>query len=562
MGRYLYNCYLAPTQSYAIAGVVWYQGESDNDLSHASAYIERFNAFIEHLRGTHNVINKKFPVFVAELATIYQAPAGFSGTWYHMNIGMVRSFMGQIPSAMENAYIAASSDLWTDTNYFNNLHPGCKYQQAERLADIAEVVVLGKGTMDNASGPCFKSIEISEDKKTAVVTFTNVGDGVTTADGGTAVKGIVGISNKDYGISTTDPKSASVTGKDQITVTFDEEIKAVAYFYKTEDSYGKELNLCNSAGIPAAAFLTPYTDEPIGTFSADTFVKDSYKPIGQKGKSFDKLNVDGTPIFSGGTVAGNLQNAGNKITIEEGASIVTCYGWTGFRCDIVLFGYSIDNGDAVLNAPPIDPEQAVIAAAGELAKRFNVNVDVSGLSVGRHTVSILALVNGPNGKVPAKLLNFSIIVTEKKAAPAGLDLPSVDESGNGLIYQMQDRLNVGETVICNGYANLWLQSMENKVVAKKGIATIEYTGWLGFETELDKFGYAIDGNTPVLTFKPIDPEPAVKELGGDLAARYIITADISGLEVGEHTLDILVQIKTADGGTRLLKITSFKVAIE
>jgi hypothetical protein len=127
---------------------------------------------------------------------------------------------------------------------------------------------------------------------------------------------------------------------------------------------------------------------------------------------------------------------------------------------------------------------------------------------------------------------------------------------------MQDRLNVGETQLCNGYANLWLQSMENKVVAKKGIATIEYTGWLGFETELDKFGYAIDGNTPVLTFKPIDPEPAVKELGGDLAARYIITADISGLEVGEHTLDILVQIKTADGGTRLLKITSFKLVIE
>ena len=562
MGRYLYNCYLAPIQKYAIAGVVWYQGESDNDLGHASAFGERFNAFIEYLRGTHNVINKNFPVFVTELASIYQAPAGFSGTWHHMDIGMIRSFMGLLPSTMKNTYVASSGDVWTDTTYYNNLHPGCKYQQADRLSDIAMSVIMGKGELDDAAGPYFESVKISDDKKTAVITLANVGNGLTTADGGKEVKGIVGFANKDYVLNKVVAKSATITGKNQITVTFDEEIKAVAYFYVTEESYGDTINLCNSAGIPATAFITPYTDTPLGNYGPDTFVKDTAKNLGQKGKSIDKLNADGTPFFSEGGVSGNLSAAGNKVSMEEGTSIITCFGWVGFRYDIIMFGYNIDDGEAVLTTLPTNPENAVISAAGKLAKRFNINIDVSDLSIGRHTINVLALVDGPDGKVPAKLLTFSVTVTEKKVAPKGLDLPFADENGNGLIYQAQDRLEVGDTRLCDGHADLKLQSMSNKVTAKKGTATVGYAGWLGFETAIDKFGYAIDGNTPVLTFTPINPEDAVKNRGGDLAARYVIKADISDLEAGEHTLDILVQIKTADGGTRLLKITSFKVVIE
>ena len=562
MGRYLYNCYLAPIQKYAIAGVVWYQGESDNDLAHASAFGERFNAFIEYLRGTHNVINKNFPVFVTELATIYQAPKGFSGTWYHMEVGLIRSFMGQLPSAMKNTYIAASGDVWTDTTYFNNLHPGCKYQQAERLADIAEAVILGQSKLDDAAGPYYKSFALNEDKKTVTVTFTNVGDGLTTSDGGTAVKGIVGFANKDYVLSEAKPVSATISGKDQITVTFDEEVKAVAYFYDTEDSYGDTINLCNSRGIPATAFITAYTDTPIGEYSSDTFVEDTTKKLGKKGKSIDRLNADGTPLFSEGGVLNSLEGAGYKVSIEEGTSIITCFGWIGFRYDMLLFGYSIDDGNAVFKTLPSTAESAVISAAGKLASRFNVNVDVSDLTSGEHTINILVLLNTPDGKVPVKILTFTATVTAKKAAPAGLDIPFADDNGTGFIYQAQDRLEVGSTRICDGHADLKLQSMGNKVTAKKGTATVTYTGWLGFETALESFGYAIDGGTPNLTFKPIEPEPAVKQLGGDLAARYIVTADISSLEVGEHTIDILVKIKTQDGGTSLLKITSFRLVIE
>ena len=215
-----------------------------------------------------------------------------------------------------------------------------------------------------------------------------------------------------------------------------------------------------------------------------------------------------------------------------------------------------------LDSLPTNPESAVISAAGKFAKRFNINADISELTSGEHTINILVLLNTPDGKVPTKILSFTATVTERKEAPKGLDIPYVDDNGTGFIYQAQDRLEVGSTRICDGHADLKLQSMGNKVTAKKGTATVAYTGWLGFETALDCFGYAIDGGTPNLTFKPIEPEAAVKQLGGDLAARYIVNANVSSLEVGEHTIDILVQIKTKSGGTSLLKITSFTLVIE
>ena len=87
------------------------------------------------------------------------------------------------------------------------------------------------------------------DKKTVVITFTNVGDGLTTISGGTAVKGIVGLVNKDLVYTTVTPISATITGKNQITVVFAQEVKAVAYNYDSQDYFGETLNLCNSAKI-------------------------------------------------------------------------------------------------------------------------------------------------------------------------------------------------------------------------------------------------------------------------------------------------------------------------
>jgi sialate O-acetylesterase len=416
-GRYIYNCHMAAFEKYAIAGLIWYQGESNNTYDEASKYNEVFSSLVSYMRKSHNVVNKNFPVFITEFPSIYKKPAGYTDTWHFMELGIIRSFMGSIPYTLKNSYVAVSSDLWADKTFFNSLHPNCKFEQAERLAALANVVICGSGTLDKATGPIFESVSVSADKKTVVITFTNVGEGLTTKDGGKAVKGIVGFGAKTIGLlAPITPKSAEITANDQITVTFDEEVKAVAYNFLSSDLYGETLNLCNSAKCPASAFVTPYKEMDLSGFEAKDFVAISNNSLGFKRKSIDRLNADGAPVFSSGGIESNLSAAGNKIELAKGMSKLTCQGWIGFKYASIVFGYSIDGGNAVFNAAPITPEQAVINAGGKHAVRFDIKVDVSDLSVGDHTVSFLVLVD-VNGGTAAKLLTFTVKITEPAQSP-------------------------------------------------------------------------------------------------------------------------------------------------
>ena len=152
--------------------MIWYQGESDNPLDFAQVYGDAFGDLVKRLRSTHNTINKDFPVFAVEFPSQYQKPAGSGEYWQYLEVGTIRSFMGILPTRIDNLYLSASSDLWNDRAYPNNLHPYCKPAQAKRIAAIAESVIFGNGTLDNAMGPIFNSMVLSEDKKTATITFT------------------------------------------------------------------------------------------------------------------------------------------------------------------------------------------------------------------------------------------------------------------------------------------------------------------------------------------------------------------------------------------------------
>lgn len=413
MGRYFYNCYLAPISKYAIAGVVWYQGESNNGIDESMKYNATFADLMTRLRSTHNVTNKNFPVFITELPSIYQKPADSTATtWYYMDLGMIRATMGAIPTVLDNSYVSASSDLWNDRTYYNNLHPNCKYEQSERLAAIADVIINKNGILDEATGPIYESAVISADKKSAVITFSNVGEGLTTISGGTDVLGILGLKADKPGQITVNPTSATITAPNQITVTFDTEVKAVAYNCVSADYYGETLNLCNSYGCPATAFLTPYTETQIGTYKSEDFKDTSYGSLTYKSKAIDSLTANGSNIFEVGQVGSGLAAAGNRIELPQGTERLSTAGWIVFYDqEIMMFGYSIDGGDAIFNTYPSDAETGVINAGGTYAKRFTISINTTDLAVGDHPVYLLALVE-VDGRVAVKLLKITISVTE------------------------------------------------------------------------------------------------------------------------------------------------------
>ncbi len=272
--RYMYNHYMYPYEKYAIAGVVWYQGESDFDRTTANSYVEKFTALMQHMRSTHNVKNPDFPVYIVELPTIYRQPAGHSGAWHFMDLGYIRAEMGSIPRRLTNTYLAVSSDIFTDDRYDNSLHPNIKAEQAARLATLAGSVWYGLSPMDKATGPILKAYDISADRKTVTLTFDNVGTGLMTADGRTAVRGMVAFAKSGALLPT--EVTATITGYDQITVVCTKAMYGVAYNAVADNFYGKEINLCNSAEQPAAAFtysekqMSDIRYELIGESPADT----------------------------------------------------------------------------------------------------------------------------------------------------------------------------------------------------------------------------------------------------------------------------------------------------
>ena len=252
-GRFLYNCYMYPFERYAIAGLIWYQGESDLLQANAKVYTENFSALMTYMRSTHNLVNKDFPVYYVEFPTIYQQPAGFTGQWHYMDVGLIRAVMGEIQRVLPNSHQIVSTDLWSDDTFFNNLHPNCKFEQSERIATLAAALNGEAGkTVAQGNGPILVSMEVLEGGNKAILTYENVGEGLKTTDGGNTVKGFV-LYRKNCTVNTRGEITATITAPNQITVECTSSITGLAYNAVTYNVFGVDVNLCNSEGVPAGA---------------------------------------------------------------------------------------------------------------------------------------------------------------------------------------------------------------------------------------------------------------------------------------------------------------------
>ena len=106
-------------------------------------------------------------------------------------------------------------------------------------------------TLEQATGPIVESVSFSKDGKTATIKFKNVGEGLKTTDGEDP-RGFLGCPavNKP-----TMKVTAKITGKDTVEVTGMSEMQGVAYNAVSENYFGDEINLANSYGQPAGAFM-------------------------------------------------------------------------------------------------------------------------------------------------------------------------------------------------------------------------------------------------------------------------------------------------------------------
>lgn len=239
----LFNAMLNPLVPYAIAGAIWYQGESN--AGRAYQYRRTFPLMIQDWRQHWG---EDFPFLFVQLAS-FNAANGNSrrgSTWAELREAQTMTL--QLP----NTGMAVTSDIGEATD----IHPKNKQDVGNRLAAEAMRVVYQKpnvnvrepSRVELSRGPMLE--KITPDGNRTVVTFRN-------ADGGLLVKDKYGYL-KGFEVAGADQKfyyaKAEIQGN-SVVVQCDSVVAPVAVRFGWADDNG-EVNLYNKQGFPAVPFRT------------------------------------------------------------------------------------------------------------------------------------------------------------------------------------------------------------------------------------------------------------------------------------------------------------------
>lgn len=230
----LYNAMVEPLINYAIKGVIWYQGE--NNAGQAYDYRTLFPTLIQDWRSKWGY---EFPFYWVQLASYKQKALTPPKTdsWAELreaqNMTLSVNKTGQA--------------IITDIGDANDIHPKNKQDVGKRLAFI----VLNKdyGLKDIVySGPTFKESRVEKDR--VVVTFDQVASGLHVTNKYGYIEGFT-IAGEDQRFVWA---KAYLDGTDMVVVYSDQVKNPVAVRYGW--SINPDVNLFNSAGLPAAPFRT------------------------------------------------------------------------------------------------------------------------------------------------------------------------------------------------------------------------------------------------------------------------------------------------------------------
>lgn len=219
----IYNAMIAPLIHFNIAGVIWYQGESNT--SNAAHYAHVFSALIKDWREQWQ---KDFPFYYVQIAP-YDYGEGESGV-------VVRNEQRKVSLDMANTAMVVVSDIGNT----KDIHPKNKNDVGWRLADqaLAKHYQFIDKTVD---GPVLDKIE--KEKNRLVLTFKNAeGLSFTNAEDQFEVASHDGIFRK---------VKATIKGEAIYLST-----KGTEDPQKIRFAWGNIVlsNLTNETGLPASSF--------------------------------------------------------------------------------------------------------------------------------------------------------------------------------------------------------------------------------------------------------------------------------------------------------------------
>lgn len=224
-----YNTLIYPLQQYSIAGVLWYQGES-NVSTHAS-YGTLFTRMIDAWRKNWG---KEFPLYFVQIAPFTYGEDNINGA-------LLREQQTQA-SAFPKTGMVITSDL-VDT--ITDIHPRKKKEVAARLANLALSETYGKQGIAWKS-PSYQSMSIEKDK--IRIRFKDTGGGLVSINGAPNSFYIAGADGKYV------PAQAKIE-KDNTVLVWSKDVKEpkqVRFGFNNTDTP----NLKSKEGLPVDIFRT------------------------------------------------------------------------------------------------------------------------------------------------------------------------------------------------------------------------------------------------------------------------------------------------------------------
>lgn len=225
----LYNQMIHPVVPFHLAGVIWYQGESNRD--HPDSYGLLMKTMIESWRRQ---FRKELPFYLVQIA-----PYTYNST--DNGPAFVREHQEWVARTVPGAGMVAVSDCVAD---IKNIHPTDKQSVGLRLCNMA----LGKtyGLIDSGfESPQFDQLTVDRNK--AIISFLHADDGLMCKD--KQINGflIAGDDGVFY------PGKAVIKGN-TVVVSSSRVKHPVAVHYCFDDATIG--NLFSKEGLPAAPFRT------------------------------------------------------------------------------------------------------------------------------------------------------------------------------------------------------------------------------------------------------------------------------------------------------------------
>lgn len=288
-----YNNHIYPYRNASVKGILWYQGESDEDIY--QNYDQRFIKMVDHYRDIFD--DAALPFLEIQLARFGGAQKQSFHKVRELQLAAFNHYE-DIAAATSTKNTVGMLSIINQPASKTDIHPGGKKLTASQVSAWAKEVIYG-GNGEYTGPIAVNAAAVNSD---VYITFRHTEGGIL-ADSGTDIKGVK-LAGTD-GIY----KDASVTvaADGKTLIASSTEVPAPVYVSYAYEEYPEYANIINGAGFAASPFNLPVSNDSIASVTLQDAAGNAAYKVAAGGTVKD-INMISREHKSGIVIVGVYEN--------------------------------------------------------------------------------------------------------------------------------------------------------------------------------------------------------------------------------------------------------------